>query len=391
MVNGAAIAAAVASLLFGACRAQDRPAEFRYKGAGEPAKVSRKVTVSTADGQPIGLSTASSMCDGRLFVVDVRRATIIEFDLSEGLSRRTVGGRTPDLGSLNVPESVIADCDNGFLFVQDGKSVVQFGLASGAVIARYNRPSSAAPAMGFAVADGGSLVMPGYWGDLSSMRIQSPGRAHDGLALGYRLTPSGNTLAGASLLGGSNLGCRAMSSDCFDLSLDRRTDSKGWVACQGGGSTQLGLYSDDGRFEHAVDLRSPEFKDDGSVVAGSAPITQKMQWHQRNSAFRFCGAFGNYLLAVHYTLGPGDWQPGKAMEPVPLMNVFAADGTPLVSDLKLRDFPIAKDDRSLYVLVYGDARKNNGAPMLELDVIDILDQRNELTRDIQLRRENSRE
>lgn len=359
------------------CSSQSRStpgsSSFQRSANRAPASILRTVTTRSEEGVSIGLASSSSLCGDRLFVVDPRNAVVHEIRLSDGLHLRVFGSHGDADGSLKSPETVVANCDMNIVVVQDGHNLLHYDMASGAFRGRTTRAATAGPALGFGFADGNSVIFPGYWVTDRAFFSRDPAHALAGFSIGYRVALDGG---GASnpLLQVAAEGCRSMSSNCLDVGIDRIAEPQtGWIACQGGGSAEVGVYSPTGQLERRIDVRSPLFLDDGSTTKASSAVVDKLQWHQRNSAVRFCGAFDNYVAVVHYTLEPGEWSPGKAMTPRPLLNIHQLDGTPIVADLGLRDVPIAKDAHNLYVLVYGDSRKDSGGPTLELDTIQITD------------------
>ncbi|MDO8794548.1 MAG: hypothetical protein Q7J25_08020 [Vicinamibacterales bacterium] len=338
----------------------------------------KTVAANTTDGTPIGLASSSALCGERLFLVDPRNAVVHEIRLSDGQRIKTFGHGGDPAGSLRSPESVIADCDGNSVVVQDGGSLLHYEMNSTAFIRRTKRAPTAGPALGFASMDGKAAVFPGYWVTDRAALSREPAHALNGFSIGYRVD-LGDSGASTPLLPLITDGCRSMSSNCLDVGIDKLAESKGgWIACQGGGSPLVGVYSTSGELQRRVDTRSPLFLDDGTTAAASATVSSKIQWHQRNSAVRFCAAFDDYIVTVHYTLEPGEWSPGKAMPPRALMNIHGLDGTPISADIALRDVPVAKDGHNLYVLVYGESRKNSGGARLELDTIQITDENGNL-------------
>jgi hypothetical protein len=53
------------------------------------------------------------------------------------------------------------------------------------------------------------------------------------------------------------------------------------------------------------------------------------------------------------------------------MNIYAHDGTPLVSDARLPDLPIGRDDTHLYAVDYGPAGRGNSSERVRLARIPI--------------------
>lgn len=352
--------------------------KFQHEANGAQAPIVRTVVASTTDGSPIGLASSSSMCGDHLFIVDPRNTVVHEIRLSDGQRARTFGREPDSVGALRAPETVVANCERKSVVVQDGDSLLHYDLSSTKFIRRTKRVATAGPALGFAFADGSADVFPGYWVTDRAALKREPAHALSGFSIGYRVGLD-EPFSASPLLQLVSEGCRSMSSNCLDVGIDKVVEPiGGWVACQGGGNAKVGVYSAGGQLQRTIDVRSKGFLDDGTTAASSSPVTAKIEWHQRNSAIRFCAAFNNYIVTVHYTLEAGEWTPGKAMPPKVLMNINALDGTPIAADIGLRDVPVGKDAHNLYVLVYGESRKSSGGARLELDTIRITDQAGEI-------------
>lgn len=354
-----------------------RPPQYRELGNGQPAPVDRRLTIVAGDpdggGPPIGLASSGSICGEELYLADPRQSVVHHVRLNDGIRDRTIGQMGEGPGDLSSPETVIADCARRRLFVADRRGISQYDMDSGRFRNRIPRPSSVAPALGGGVLDGEAVVLPGYWmADRDGWLRRSPSEAFGGASLGYRHDLRSGR--GGPLLDLLTEQCRSMSFDCLRVGLDK-IDAAGaaWIGCQGDGG-EVGVYDRDGHLLRRIDVRSPLFKNDGTIVPAGASIDQKIGWSQRNSTIYSCSAFGRYVATTHVTLEAGGWSPGKAMTPRVLLNVHDVDGTPLVADFALRDLPVARDHRALYVLIFGAAREANGGTRLELDRVPILDE-----------------
>lgn len=139
------------------------------------------------------------------------------------------------------------------------------------------------------------------------------------------------------------------------------TGSAAWVAAQGT-STRVALYDARGGRTATVDVTSPKFLRDGTEMPVAVGGDVIERWKSRNSIIRRVFAIGDRLVSIHTLteLGP-DWQFGQQTAFSVFMNIHALDGRPLVSDVKLVDVPIGRDDANLYAVDYGPAQRRNGA------------------------------
>ena len=364
--------AALTALLSGCGESSEPPRTvFQHDAAGVGAPTERSFAIfATAEGPPFSLASGGGVCGGSLFLADPRQSTVHQINLSDGTRVRALGRSGPGIGALKSPETAIPDCTGNVVYVIDSGGIVVFDMTSGEFIRRRPRAQNAGAARGPGVLEDGFVILP-------AIRFASMGdfgnsdRALRGSALGYRQ----HTVQeddGRAVLELLSEHCRA-SSPCTRAALDRiRASESGWVGCQGA-SHEVGVFDNEGHIRRRIDIRSPMFNDDGTAVSLSAPVTRAIEWNQRNSSVMWCGAFNDVIATAHYTFEEGRWSPGVAMTPKVLLNIHHIDGTPLIADLGLRDFPVAKDADSIYVTVYGDNRNSTDMRSLELDTIRILD------------------
>lgn len=346
--------------------ATDRPSDAAIQES-RAAPVERVIDLRT-EGEPIGLSASASVCDQWLFLADPRESTIHQFSLTDGVRWRALGGPA----ELRAPDSVAAACDQDALIVLAGTEMVVYRISSGEILSRTPRvPAAGRAVTGFSWKR--SVVFSGLWvTDRTAFTTRAPNHVLDGFRLGYRVN-SREAGTAIPLLDVVTPECRVVSAECLKVSVDAISPpTGGWVACQGGGSSLVGVYADTGQLVRHVDVRSPLFLSDGSVVAGTAPIEEKIQWQYRNSSLSYCAAFAGYIVSAHYTFEEADWQPGTALRSRAFLNIHRLDGTPIALDRRLRDRPTARSDETLYVVVSEEERPSNGGMRLELDAIRIL-------------------
>ena len=321
-------------------------------------------------GPPFSIFSGGGLCDGRLFLADPRQSTVHQIDLADGHRVRALGTAGNDLGSLKSPETAIPDCDQGVVHVIDARGIVSFDLNTGAFIRRLPRAHSVGVALGPGLLDQGFLILPAlHFATMDNFEMGST--ALRGASLGYRQHASKED-EGSPMLGLLTEHCRS-ASPCTRVGIDRiRTSPSGWLGCQGAGH-EVGIFGDDGQLRSRIDIRSPQFQDDGTTVRGSEPATRAIEWSQRNSSVIWCGAFKGVIATAHYTFEAGTWSPGFAMTPKVRLNIHRVDGTPVVADLALRDQPIARDESFIYVPVFGSGRNNPDNRTMELDRIRMIE------------------
>jgi hypothetical protein len=289
---------------------------------------------------------------------------------------------TADGVTFQNPQTAAVDCSGKLMYVLESKRVVRVSLDGSMRTHVYPLSAHAGPASERPLVHEGVPVFAGFWmqsRDLFAGRSNAD--AVDGFGLGYRLTLplSGDV---EPLLPPFNRACPSMLTPCLAVSVDRwaRGDAAGWIGCQGGGASEIALYSDDRKLLRTIDARSPLFRHDNTTTSVSDDVETKVAWHQRNSSVKFCGTFGRYVAVVHFTFASDRrWQPGVALPPEVLLSIIGLDGERVLADIALRDFPIASDGNRLYVLVYGAGPdRADGRSELVLDEVAILDDNGEL-------------
>jgi hypothetical protein len=156
-----------------------------------------------------------------------------------------------------------------------------------------------------------------------------------------------------------------------DLDRIRGAASAAWVGAQGI-STRIALYDTRGHRTGTYDVTSPRFLRDGTEmpVATSPGITER--WKARNSIIRRVFAIDRHLVTIHTLtkIGP-HWKFGEQPQFSVFMNIHTLDGAGVVSDVKLPDVPIGRDETCLYTVDYGAGGRRDRAERVKLVQIPI--------------------
>ena len=91
-----------------------------------------------------------------------------------------------------------------------------------------------------------------------------------------------------------------------------------------------------------------------------------MDWTSRNSTIRSVFGIGGLIVAVHATTEGTLDKPEHMPIPRSLMNIHELDGRPLVSDIRLLNLPVGRDDANLYVVGRAEDRRGPGTAAQEL-------------------------
>lgn len=328
------------------------------------------VVTTGGGGVPIGLANSGALCGSLLYLSDPRQALVHELDLSSGQRTGVFGGRGDGPGEFSSPEAVAVDCSASRLYVADSRGVSEFDTSTGQFLGRIPKPQDTAISRGRALVDSSFVYLPGLWlTDREGWRSQGARRALRGARLGYRQSlENGSATPLMELL---DEDCRSVGIDCLGVSFDRIQPSRGWVACQAL-SHFAGVYDADGTIVRRVDVRSPMFASDGTSVSSGASTAERVAWLQRNSVIHGCFSFGEYLVVVHAAMEERKWTRGVALSPRVLANVYRLDGEAVVVDVGFRDYPLARNEHSIFVVAYGEARATNGGDRIEVEEIRVL-------------------
>lgn len=217
------------------------------------------------------------------------------------------------------------------------------------------------------------MFVAGLWASSAEqwLHIQnaSQDRVLEGMRLGGALTLADGMFA-PLLSGPIDEACFALPAACLRVVFDRIADvPHPWLVAQGG-ATAVGLYGDDGKLVRTMNIRSPRFLRDGSRarVDGRATTLEAMTWGETNSTVWASHAFGEVVATVHGYAATRD----TGREPVQFavfMNLHAYDGTPLVSDIRLPELPVGRDDSHLLFIDWGPAGRR--AAFDEVDLVRV--------------------
>ena len=351
---------------------------FEASAAGLSGKIAEEWVLSPFEG--IGLISGIARCDDEVFLVDVHESVVHRFILSTGRSVGHVGPLDTGGSTLRYPTAIAADCAGGHLYVVDITGVLVFDLATGELKRRFPKPP------GFVVSTGvspvfdsrtSSLYVSGLWTPMPQPKWLSRNlygmfeRDH----LGYRLDLlTGDT---SQLFPSIERNCWTFSSHCLSVALDRVNDQTdlAWLAAQGL-SLRIGLFHASYKMIGTIDVRSPMFLRDGRRLLNRAPLARQMALQETNSVIRQVYSLGDVIAVVHSSNRTRNWRKGLPMDFEVFMNLYSADGSGLVSDIRLPNLPVGHDASNVYVLDYGpNGRRHAGSLPLTLMRLDIADLR----------------
>ena len=321
----------------GCSQPQEEPTpDYEYDAAGAQIQPELRIEIAgiTPD-EPFGLISGASVCGGYLFGADPRNGVVHQIQLSSGIRIQTLGGREVT-DEWAPPETAIADCVNDILYVAHARGVTGFRIATGEHVRTISLSEEVGVVTGQGDVVGRYLVLPGLVGTPEDSMQASLATALQGVSIGARVSLDDGMVS--SMLPLLSEGCRNRIGDCVNASVAViRGDPQGWVACQDS-AAMVGVYDQDGAIVRTIDIRSPRFLNDGTVVRGGG-IPESIRWSQRNSSVYRCAVLGDFIVSVHVTFDEGEWSPGTAMSLITLANIHTIDGQPIVSDIGLPDLP----------------------------------------------------
>jgi hypothetical protein len=308
-------------------------------------------------GQRIGVIVGAAVCGEEAFLLDVQLAAVHRVDLTRETIVASFGSPS-QLGphGLRHVGSVAADCGDRLLYVADDGGVAVFAMDSSTLVNRYAKPGTFENNVGAAVLDrdAGMLYVPGLWAAQRSDWLVKPvDRMFEGDFIGYQLdVRTGRT---APVVPAVERGCWSLGPNCVYAVMDRMNgpSGSGWVAAHVNGM-YVGVYDSASRLVRTIDVRSPKFLETG-LRNLSKSIREMAAWNEDNSAIRDLYAFGDSIVTVHSYNRLRGWKPGMPLAFDVYMNVHAADGTGITSDVRLPDLPVGRDATSIYVVDYSPA------------------------------------
>lgn len=328
-----------------ACGPTSSPQMYRFDAQGRPAIVDQRITITWPEDQPSGLIRDVEVCNGRAYLrVSGNDRAIQVVDLAAAAPTGEIGRIGDGPGEYRIPSSLLADCAADRLYVVEAPSgVTAFTLSTGEYVRAYSQPADfqlSTASRPLLSPDRERLFLPGIWDDGSSfaaLQNRSP-------ALGLVLSLESGVSA-PLFPQPPQPGCVAGISDCLRVVFDRLPGAPHpWLAAQGAG-TVFGVASEDGELVRTVDARSPLFLRDGTRVRPDSPLTEIVAWGERNSSIRALYAFPDAIAVVHHNHATRNWSPGAG--PVQFdvfMNIFSHEGERLVSDIRLPELPVGRDE-----------------------------------------------
>ena len=344
---------------------------FAIEAAGREATRSGEweLTLRPASSEPIGLITAAAFCEDEVFLLDSRQSVAHRIDLLTASETGAIGASSDGPDQPRRPRAMAIDCAGHTLYLIDRTGVFVFSLTSGGVEGHFSHPANFSYTGGTALVDApnGALYVPGLWtaAKWSDWLHRDLDRMFEGDRVGYRLSLRDGTTK--PLFKPLERGCWSVSASCLQAVFDevRTGGPERWVAAQRV-STRVGLFDAQFRLQRVLDVRSPRFRENGQRLGRHDSVTDQTRWREDNSTIERVYAFGDRIVTVHTTHATKDWMPGQPIDFDVHMNIHSLDGAPLVSDVRLPDLPVARDDRNLYVLDYGRGGRRIGTDRVTL-------------------------
>jgi hypothetical protein len=348
------------------------PPRYPFDAAGRAARIERAWELRS-DGDAFSVFTSLARCGRDIFLSD-NQNNIFRIDAEQPSS--TPARLAGDAEGIGRPTAVAADCATRRLHVINSgpRNIATIDIVSGKVLgARPYRRELFTPYSLVVVAPGilqtGGTWVPDY--DLRPLVERQPERQYERSVIGERVhLESGAVSPG---LAPYEIGCLGANA-CTTAAVDAIGDGAagGWIASQAT-STRVALYDAAGTRTGFIDVRSPKFVRDGSVLPTRNTIAVIERWRARNSVIRRVFAAGGRLTVAHSrtVIGPA-WVEGEEPQLEVWMNIYEAGGAPLVSDVRLPDLPIGRDATHLYAIDYGAAGRGNAPERVRLVRIPVI-------------------
>jgi hypothetical protein len=303
-------------------------------------------------------------CGDAGFLVDPRRAMVYRVDLPSGTVKGRIGG-----GELLEPAVVAADCEADRLYVVDSRTVFAYRMSNGASVTRYKLPprtfySGSFPALS---GDGRVLFLSALWAP-ADHNTNSLDAFFLGHKLGLRLSLDDGTTA--PLVNPIKIGCRSPSWSCGQISVAVTGGSRDGRLIVSQGQSRDILVSRLGGGEGVlVDIGSPLFRSDGTMLPRGADFGAKSRWDAENSYVDSVMVFGRTIATVHVReRAPSGDDPSTRF--TVLMNLHSLEGARLACDIGLPDVPRGRDRESLYVADYEPEGRSSA--VTKVDIVRII-------------------
>ena len=350
------------ALLVAACVARDSAQGSRYAfdAAGRAARVDQTWLLEPAEGNTFDIILSVARCGDDLFLSDTQNRVS---RVSAGTSKARLQLFASEEQGIGRPGALAADCDRGRLHVVNTgpRTVVTFDIKSGKVLSTQPFKREMYEVRFADLVEPDVLYLGGLWNadEPNPLPKREMNAFFNATWIGQRLSLTSGAVDPG--LAPYETRCSAAGS-CTIADLDRVRGSKSaaWVSSQGT-ATSIATYDANGKRIAVHDVRSPKFVRDGVELPVATPARVYAEWQSRNSLIRHVFAFGDRIATVHTLTGlPPGWKFGEPTQQAVFMNVHTLDGKPLVSDVKLPDFPVGRDDTHLYVVDYGAGGRRNG-------------------------------
>lgn len=359
-------------LLVASCVATDHAQHaYAFDAAGRAARVDQSWLLEPAEGNTFDIILSVARCGDDLFLSDTQNRIS---RIGTNATKARLQLFASEAQGVGRPGALAADCDRGRLHVVNTgpRTVVTFDIKSGNVIATQPFKREIYEVRFADLVEPEMLYIGGLWNadEPNALPKREIGAFFNSTWIGQRLSLASGAVDPG--LAPYETRCIAAGS-CTIADLDRVRGAKSaaWVSSQGT-ATGVALYDAGGKRTAVHDVRSPKFVRDGVELPVATPAAVYAEWQSRNSLIRHVFAFGDRIATVHTLTGlPPGWKFGEPTRQAVFMNLHALDGKGLVSDVKLPDFPVGRDDTHLYVVDYGAAGRRNGGERATLVRIPI--------------------
>lgn len=348
----------------GASSATERQ-PYAFDAKGRAARVDQTWELRKPDGQEVDIFTSLTRCEDRIFLSDIQNH-IFRLDFAANNALTVFAGEEAGIGR---PWALTADCPRERLYVvNEGlRTVVTLNARSGQVLGKQSYGRGLFQPRSANLLGQDEMYVGGLWNSEPARALPSLAAESffASLRIGLKLSLTSGAVEGG--LRPFEPHCPAAAACTFaDLDRIRGASPATWVASQGT-STRIGLYDVHGTATRFYPVISPKFLRDGTELPINSSGEAAERWKSRNSLVRRVFSVNDYLVTIHTLteIGP-DWKFGEQAQFQVFMNVFALDGTGLVSDIRVPDIPIGRDETHLYTIDYGPNRRRNAVASVKL-------------------------
>jgi hypothetical protein len=313
-------------------------------------------TVQWPADTPSDVMVSAAMCKDRAYLLTTPRlGTVRVVDMSTRQLIRSIGtvGNGPQ--QLRDPVGVAVDCQRRILYVvQVTRDILSFSAEDGSFLRSYLKPATFLPTAGGAVvlsSDGSRLYIGGLWSQQELGFMKNPKvTLYSGVRFGWELSLTDENSTAMFLP--VDKGCIATQNACTKITFDHLVGGDGWVVGQPG-TPKLGFYDDKKELKRVVNISSPHFLRDGTILTNADTLDREQEWARRNSIVMSVAAFGNLIGVVHAHQAGTTWHRGEPIQFEQFLNVMSSDGTMLRADIPLPGLPVGHDEHRVLVVDYG--------------------------------------